>query len=399
MSDQGDVPSPSNRSLHSRRALLRLALAAGAGTLGLALISCSNSATGPSAAPTTAPAGVAPAGAAGWDALVAAAQKEGKVVVSGPPAPDARTKLPEAFKSRFGIEMEYLGGNTSQLASRLESERAAGQYTIDVSMSGPDTAYATFIPNKWLDPIKSALVLPEVTDPSVYSKGGPWFRDPSGELTMQIFESISPIGYVNTSVLQPSEVPTTTEALLDPKLKGKIASYDPSVNGGGLIFGSVLYVTRGQEFATKFYQGQEVAYTRDYQQIADWVAHGSYGIGIGATPLYVAQYADAVPLQMFKLSDIKTIVSGGFSIISLFNQAPHPNAARLYVNWIASKEGVATYGKIDANAPVRTDVEPSWMAPELVPKPGGDYFDVYDYTYVTETRQKVAKIYASLKGS
>lgn len=376
--------------------MLRLAAAAGAGTLGLGLISCTSSSSSPSAAaPTTAPAAAAPAG---WDALVAAAQKEGKVVVSGPPVPDARTKLPEAFKARFGIDMEYLGGNTSQLASRLESERAAGQYTIDVSMSGPDTAYATFLPKKWLKPIKSALILPEVTDPSAYPNGAPWFRDPSGEMTMQIFQTISPIGYLNTSVIQPSEV-TSTDALMDPKLKGKIASYDPSVNGGGLIFGSVLYVTRGEDFATKFYQGQEVAYTRDYQQIADWVAHGSYAIGIGATPVYVAQYAGAVPLQMLKLSDIKTIVAGGYGIISLFNNAPHPNAAKVYVNWIASKEGVTAYGTIDGSAPIRTDVQPTWMDPDLVPKPGGDYFDVYEYTYVTETRQKVAKIYGSLKGS
>ena len=242
----------------SRRALLRLAFAAGAGSLGLALISCTGSTGSPSAAaPTpvpaagqsTAPAGVAPAGAAGWDALVAAAQKEGKVVVSGPPAPDARTKLPEAFKARFGIEMEYLGGNTSQLASRLESERAAGQYTIDVSMSGADTAYAVFVPNKWLDPIKSALILPEVTDPTVYPTGGPWFRDPSGEMTMQIFKNISPIGYINTSLVKASDVPTA-DALLDPKLKGKIASYDASVNGGGLIFGPVAYVSKGADYAT-----------------------------------------------------------------------------------------------------------------------------------------------------
>src|SRR5262245_41132571 len=144
MADWADINLPS-RSSYSRRAMLRLAFAAGAGSLGLALISCTSSSSSPSlAAPTTAPAQVTAAGPTDWDALVAAAKNEGNVVVSGPPAPDARTKLPEAFKSRFGIEMEYLGGNTSQLASRLESERAAGQYTIDVSMSGADTAYAVF---------------------------------------------------------------------------------------------------------------------------------------------------------------------------------------------------------------------------------------------------------------
>src|SRR5439155_10167200 len=176
---------------------------------------------------------------------------------------------------------------------------------------------------------------------------------------------------------------------LNPKWKGKIASYDPSVNGGGLIFGSVLYVTRGADFAKQLYQGQEVAYTRDYQQIADWVVHGSYPIGIGATPVFISQY-QGLPLRQMALSDVKTIVAGGFGIVSLWNQAPHPNAAKVFANWIASKEGVSTYGAIDQSAPVRTDVDASaWVPNHLIPKPGGDYFDTFEYRYVMEQRQPI----------
>jgi iron(III) transport system substrate-binding protein len=375
----------------SRRHLLRLASVAGVGFL---LSACSSAAPAPPAA-TTAPAqsGVS----AAWDQLVSAAQKEGKVVVSGPPAPDARTKLPEAFKQRFNIEMEYLAGNSSQLASRIESERAAGQYTIDCSLGGPDTVYGTFIANNWLDPLKPALILPDVLDPKVWPTGAPWFREPSGTTSLQIFKTISPIGYVNTTDVKPGDLQTTND-LLNPKWKGKIASYDPSVNGGGLIFGSVVYVTRGAEFAKQLYVGQDVAYTRDYQQIADWVAHDSYPIGIGATPIYMAQYRGAVPVAQIALSDVKTIVSGGFGIVSLWNKAPHPNAAKVFANWIASKDGTATYAAIDGSAPVRTDLDASaWLEKDLIPKPDGDYFDVYDFNYVMEQRQPIARFYASLK--
>ncbi|GAC1317634.1 MAG: extracellular solute-binding protein [Chloroflexota bacterium] len=398
-----------------RRDMLRLTAAAGAGLLGLALSACSPS--GPAATPTAVRAGAPPAGtpvssstavanaapgqggpSAAWDALVAAAQKEGKVVVSGPPAPDARIKLPDAFKKEFNIELEYLAGNSSQLASRIESERAAGQYTIDVSMSGPDTAYATFLPNKWLEPVKPVLMLPEVTDPKVWPNGAPWFRDPSGDTTMQIFNTVSPIGYVNTSSAPLSEF-NTTDDLLNPKWKGKIASYDPSVNGGGLIFGSVLYVTRGADFAKQLYQGQEVAYTRDYQQIADWIAHDSYSIGIGVTPAFVAPFLGAVPISIMTLSDVKTIVAGGFSILSLWNQAPHPNAAKVFINWISTKRGTELYAAIDGSAALRLDVDSSaWLPAELIPKPNTDYFDVYDYKYVIEQRQPIAKFYGTLKG-
>jgi iron(III) transport system substrate-binding protein len=384
-----------NKQTVSRREVLRLGSAAGLGLLGVALSACGPTTSSPAVAPTTAPTQTG--ASAAWDQLVSAAQKEGKVVVSGPPAPDARTKLPEAFKQRFNIEMEYLAGNSSQLASRIESERAAGQYTIDSSVGGPDTIYGTFIPNKWLDPLKPALILPEVLDPKVWPTGAPWFRDPSGETSLQIFRTIAPIGFLNTSSVKVDDIQSTDD-LANPKWKGKIASYDPSVNGGGLIFGSVLYVTRGADFAKQVYVGQEVAYTRDYQQIADWVAHDSYPIGIGATPVYMAQYQGAVPVAKIVLSDIKTIVTGGFGIVSLWNNAPHPNAAKVFANWIASKEGVSIYGAIDGSAPVRTDVDASaWMDKDLIPKPDGDYFDVYDFKYVMEARQPIARFYASLK--
>jgi iron(III) transport system substrate-binding protein len=377
-----------------RREVLRRGQGMGLGLLGLVLAGCGQS---PQASPTGAPAQTG-AAASGWDQLVAAAQKEGKVVVSGPPAPDASTRLPAAFKQRFNIDMEYLAGNSSQLAARIEAERAAGQYTIDVSLGGPDTVYGTFLPNKWLDPLKPVLMLPDVLDPKVWPTGAPWFRDPAGETSLQLFNTVAPVGYINTALVSPDEVKTTDD-LLNPKWLGKIASYDPGVNGGGLVFGSVIYVTKGADYARQLYKGQKVAYTRDYGQIADWVAHGSFPIALGATPPFIAPYRGAAPLQQLVLSDVKTIVAGGFGLVSVWNQAPHPNAAKVFANWIASKEGIATYAPIDGQAPVRTDLDASaWLEPGLIPRPGGDYFDVYDYTYVVEQRQPIARFYASLEG-
>ncbi len=299
----------------SRRELLRLAGATGTGLLGVALGACAPSA--PATPATAVPLGAQPAAkaapaqttaaAAAWDQLVAAAQKEGKIVVSGPPVPEARTKMPEAFKQRFNIEMDYLAVNSSQLASRIETERAAGQYTMDVSMGGPDTVYATFLPNKWLDPLKPALILPEVLDPKVWPTGGPWFRDPGGETSLQLFNTI--------------------------------------------------------------------------------------------TPVYMNQYQGTVPVQELVLPDLPTATAGGYGIISLWNQAPHPNAAKVYVNWIASKDGLSVYGALDQSAPVRTDVDASaWVPPHLIPKPGTEYFDTFEYKYVMEKRQPIARFYASLKG-
>jgi iron(III) transport system substrate-binding protein len=410
----------------SRRALLRLTQVAGMGVLGVALSACAPATPAPAPAPTSAavptsaatapttapaPAAAAPAAAAptttapaqvgsapaGWDQLVAAAQKEGKVVVSGPPDPDTRSQLPAAFKQRFNIDVEYLGGNSGQLATRMQTERAANQYTVDVSLAGPDTMWDQFLGNNWVDPIEPVLMLPEVIDPKVWPTGRPWFRDPAGNTILQLSNTISPFAYVNTTDVSDGDIKTTDD-LLDPKWKGKIASYDPSVNGGGLIDGSVIYVTKGEDFARQLYQNQGLAFSRDYQQLADWVAHDNFAIVMGAAQAYIDRYA-GLPIQRLVVSDLPAIVAGSFALLSLFNNAPHPNAAKVFVNWIASREGTTVFARTQAAAPVRTDIDATaWVRPEFIPKPGVEYFDVYGYQYAKEVRKPSQQLYGAIIG-
>src|SRR5207248_3247763 len=67
-----------------------------------------------------------------WNDLVAAARQEGTVVVLGPPTPELRQRLPEAFRQRFGITIEYTGQPSGDFAARLATERSAGMYSADI---------------------------------------------------------------------------------------------------------------------------------------------------------------------------------------------------------------------------------------------------------------------------
>src|SRR5919202_1859384 len=363
-----------------------------AGWTAVAAAACSTSPA--PASPTAAPA--APS-ASGWDTLVAAAKNEGKVVVSGPPDPGASTRIPEAFKQRFGIDLEYLAGNSSQLASRIQGERAAGQYTMDVSLSGADTVYGTYLQNNWLEPLKLNLLLPEVVDGSKWRTGEPWFRDPEKRMGMQVFKTPSPyLLTINTSMVSPEEL-TDSSALTDPKWQGKIGAYDPSVNGAGIAIASAIYVSKGKDYAAQLYQGQKPALSRDYSQVADWVAHGSYPIVLGVTHQYLVQYIQAgIPIKEMNLPDIPQVTGGGFGLVNLWNNAPHPNAARVFANWIASREGMTLYGQIDGEVPVRADVDATWVPADQVPKQGVSYFDTYDYDYVTTRRLQARDYFASI---
>src|SRR4051812_6612629 len=87
------------------------------------------------AAPAAAQAAVAPPDwQKQWQQLIADARKEGKVVVLAPPDQEVRLALPAAFRDRFGITLEYIGGRSNESSARIRTERNAGVYTVDVAL-------------------------------------------------------------------------------------------------------------------------------------------------------------------------------------------------------------------------------------------------------------------------
>ena len=89
-----------------------------------------------------------------WDATLAAAKKEGKVVVVGSPDPVMRNDLIPKFTKQYGIQVEYLTGSSSQLAGRIQTERQTGIYSIDVYLSGAGTT----VPVHNVDGLARAIV-------------------------------------------------------------------------------------------------------------------------------------------------------------------------------------------------------------------------------------------------
>jgi ABC-type glycerol-3-phosphate transport system substrate-binding protein len=115
------------------------------------------------------------------------------------------------------------------------------------------------------------------------------------------------------------------------------------------------------------------------------------------THQYLVQYYQAgIPLKEMNLSDIPQTVGGGFGLINLWSNAPHPSAAKVFVNWIASKDGTTVFGQLEGATPVRADVDPTWVPAEEVPQPGVKYFDTYDPDYVLSKRQEARDFFASI---
>src|SRR5207253_9793708 len=122
----------------------------------------------PSAAAAPSSAAVAPGGAE-WDALVAAAKREGKITCGCPPIPPVKDLIIREFSAAFpGIELDYQPGALPQFTSKVTSERAAGQFLQDIYFWGLSIENFQLSDANVFDPLVPALVHPEVKDEKVW---------------------------------------------------------------------------------------------------------------------------------------------------------------------------------------------------------------------------------------
>ena len=319
-----------------------------------------------------------------WDKLITDAKKEGKVVVVAPPDPQVREALPKAFKDKYGITLEYLGGPSSDTAARLRTERKAGLYTVDAALSGQQTITSVFYSEKMLDPLRPALIDPDVTDGTKWKTGKLPFVDPEKQYVLRLFSTRTPMFFLNTKYVKPEEIKSAQD-LINPKFKGKIITSDPTLPGIGSSDNARFYVQFGEEFVKKLYIEQQPMLSRDRRQIGDSLARGAYPIALGAEDEEMERLQkEGFPIaRIYSLEGMSDIVSSSVGQVVIFNNAPHPNAAKLFANWIASREGLEIYSRNRGGVPTRNDIhEERYLPAEMIPKPGVEYFDAYSWDFV-----------------
>ncbi len=197
----------------------------------LAFVACTPAGPAPGAGAPSATTKAAPDQAASseWEKTVAEARKEGRVVVYASVAgPGVREAISPVLREKFGIELEVIGAPVSELRQRVVAERQRGLYLADVHTSGPDSM-AFYKKNDALVLLEKALILPEVKDPAAWPGGKLPFTDKEGfglPLTGAYWSYIA----VNTDVIKPGDIKFFKD-LIEPKWKGKMVMYDPSLGG------------------------------------------------------------------------------------------------------------------------------------------------------------------------
>jgi ABC-type Fe3+ transport system substrate-binding protein len=322
-----------------------------------------------------------------WDKTLAAAEKEGGVSAyifdNGPLSEGTVQAFERAYPK---IKVNQLRGRGNDLGPRIVAERRGGKYLVDVFAGGKGTAFATLYVGKVLDPISSILVLPEVVDETKWWRGKHKYADPEGKY---IFAYIGNAGAVeinyNSNAVNPKEFSSYWD-LAKPKWKGKIVAADPRMRGmDNPVLFFYYHPKLGPEFIRKLYGESDVTIARDYRQPVDWLASGKFSLCIPCVSDEMDKaMQQGLPVgQIIGLEEGGTLSSSG-GTLSLLQNAPHPNAAKVFVNWLLSRDGQMQIQKgrkgrlLTPSNSLRVDIPKNDLPEDSLRKDGVDYFDADD---------------------
>ena len=357
----------------SRRGFMR--------TTGLTGAAALAAACAPQAAPPAAPASGAPPAAqpaakaaweADWDKLRAAAKQEGKMNLAFAFAlGTSPRKTLETFEKEFGVTVEMSTFNSgSLLHPRVIQEQQAGIFTWDIAIvSGP---FGLSLRNdKAAVPLRPQLFRPDVLDDKAWSNGfESGFKDKEKQFGYGHVWEVSSNLWVNTDLVKDDEIKTTQD-LLNPKWKGR-AMYSDVQFGATYSMATGMRLVHGEDILKKVFVDMEPAYSRDNRQVFEQLIRGQRSIISAAVDPLIPEFQTqglGRNIRRVYLADVTVTVTAN-EVWSIKN-APHPNAGRLFVNWLLSKEGHTVYTQDTSTNSRRLDI-PATL-PDKSPKPGVKY--------------------------
>lgn len=263
----------------------------------------------------------------GWEdklkKIYPAAKKEGELVFNSRRITEVGGKKGVAqFKKRFpGIKITFTGISGSKLPSRIIAEAKSGRVRVDAFRSDPNRA----------EPLaKRGLLLKvnmaELTDQPVKSFfDGQFFK---------LSDHITNFAY-NTELVKSSDRPKTYEDLLDPKWQRKLIL---DARGGQIahLLSNKLWDEGRFWKLVKGLEAQKPIWTARNSEAMAKLTSGEGSIGTGSYAAIEALKKKGAPVEFLFLSPSLSQVRG----VGITKDGAHPNAAKLFVGWLLSPEGL-----------------------------------------------------------
>ena len=336
-----------------------------------------------------------------WSRIVEAARQEGEVIVWGQAGEERRRFWKDAFERAYpGIRVNlFQASSSSERDSRFLMEYEAGVARVDVLVAGSASANARVKPIGALQSVRP-LLRPEVLDPKNWRDGKLIWVDSEQEYFLLSDTIAAPAVAVHRSIAE-GEIQSWDD-LLNPKYRGKIVMLDPRGSGRGFAAATFLYYYPGlgPEFTKEFYRNG-IVFSSDERQNAEWVDSGRMLIYVYPNEREIESLRSVGgTLRVIPVLKVKGMPAGsvlgsdGILFIPNINPLPHPNAARVYVNWFYSREGQQAMADIMRIPSNRVDVDVKNVPSYTVPQPGVDYMVLNHYSdteVVRELRDDVSR--------
>jgi ABC-type Fe3+ transport system substrate-binding protein len=314
---------------------------------------------------------------AAWANTLAAARQEGAVTVCIPADRLRREFLLRQWQADYpDIALSLSTVSGTSFVPGVVTERAAGKFLWDVFESGPGSGLSAAKAGL-LDPLLPELILPDVSDPAIWGGWDEAFYDGDKKYVLGLASVIlSP--YYNAKQIPPERARGDgLQLLLDPAYKGKIAWFDPRIEGPGSVYLALFDRVLGADALRRLVVEQQPVFVANRTEVASAIVRGKAVIGIsGSAKADFQEFKEAgLALDMRPIGNTPETAWRGAdgTTLAVFNRRPHPNAARLFVNWIMTRRIGELMSRAQTYDSRRADVPP--LDPDFAIIPGAAYID------------------------
>ena len=334
---------------------------------------------------------------ADWNKVVEAARREGVVKCACPPRRDFALAFKKGFEeANPGITLETTAATLPEFPLRVAKEQTAKMFLWDVYTFGPGAEIFDLKNRGGLESLWDYFVLPEVLNDSAWVGGiKDRFLDVEQKHIFGMFFTIS-TGSINRDALPDLKI-KSFEELLNPALKGKLISVDPRVGGSGESLAAATYQKYGREGLKKLFVDQDVLLVKGNLEVAEQVVRKTRPISLtSVSPDSQIRYKEAgmkLNIEDLFVPELARAGTNG-SCPAIFKNPPHPNATKVFINWLLSREGQKVISSARGEPSARLDVPA--VSPEEAPKPGIKYLNAHKEEVMTKYLAPAQKILREL---
>ena len=339
-----------------------------------------------------------------WDTIVKKAEEEGQVTVYATDSIGNAQMIWAAFQKRYP-KIKLIGttmGRGSDLFPKLYGERRAGKFLADVFLGAPSAVYLNLYRAKIIEPIPPMLVHPGVIDVSKWWMGRHHYIDAEGQYIFMYESAVyGPPLYFNTNLVNEKEIKSAWE-LVQPRWKGKYQALQIGPTQGSTALTYVYHHPQlGPKFVERIYRDMEPTLFRDIRQGTDWLSQGKFAL------CFLCRRIDRAAMQGLPVAELNPYqieerpgIGSGSGALVLMNQHPHPNGAKVFINWYLSLEGQIAFRQANTDelrvTSLREDLPPEIVPPTAVRRKDKDYLLInrsewMDFTPIQKLLEDIRK--------